>query len=325
MHGSFSEPVTRSPDRADPHWGRRMRVLVLGGTGMLGHKLIHVLAAERDMDVHCTVRRDEGSMFRNPNVSYHASGDAAPSSDGLRSVISATKPDVVINAVGAIKQRRPEADIDRAFFVNGVLPHVIALELANQGAWLIHFSTDCVYSGTVGQYRETDPPDARDVYGRSKACGEIDYGGHLTLRTSVIGFETHVGPGLLSWLFSRPVGAEVPGYTRAIFSGLPTCTLSRTVRDLIRSPRISGLYHVAAEPISKYDLLQRIAAAFHLDIRIVPDERVVLDRSLNDTRFRHETGLSRPSWEQAIAELRQDAVLLPYHSVYPVLARTLNL
>jgi dTDP-4-dehydrorhamnose reductase len=202
-------------------------------------------------------------------------------------------------------------------FLNGTLPHALALLNPNPSGKVIHFSTDCVFIGDRGHYTERDSPDAEDLYGRSKAVGEVAYGRHLTVRTSIIGFELGNHRSLLSWLFRQPRGTPIRGYTNAIFSGLPTVTLSRTVRNLLlEQPNIAGLYHVASEPIRKYDLLQRISARFDLDHEFVPDPSVRIDRSLDDSRFRALTGTTTPGWDELIEELWQDYHAGPYNAIY---------
>lgn len=294
-----------------------MRVLVVGGSGMLGHKLVHVLSGDPAFDVHCTVRRGPPSGFVAPRATYHEGIDVFEGVDELRRTLRALEPEIVVNAVGAVKQRDLSSKLEETFFVNGTLPHLIPLLAEREATRVLHFSTDCVFQGDRGGYMETDVPDAEDVYGRSKACGEIDYGRHLTLRTSIIGFEVTRGLSLVSWLFTRPPRSEIAGYTKAIFSGLPTVTLARSVQSLLTSGMFpSGLYHVASEPIDKHSLLQRLIEAFHLDVSLAPREDVIIDRSLNDVRFRGLTGETTPGWDELVRELVEDFDSLPYNNVY---------
>jgi dTDP-4-dehydrorhamnose reductase len=296
-----------------------MRVLVLGGSGMLGHKLVQVLAAEKAIDVHSTVRQRPPYEFSIPGVSYHDGVDIGPDLSRLKQVLGDLAPDVVVNAVGAIKQYKLESNPERAFWINGELPHLLPFFNSKPKARVIHFSTDCVFTGARGNYTEADRADALDVYGRSKACGEIDYGQHLTLRTSIIGFEFRGCRGLLSWLFSQRRGSTLNGYRRAIFSGLPTSVLSLLVRRIILEfPDLSGVYHVASQPITKLELLDRINTLFDLGHTIVPDDAVAIDRSLSDVSFRAETKTSTPSWDVLLPELLDDYRSLPYNQIYKI-------
>lgn len=296
------------------------RVLVLGAGGMLGHKLARVFAAEPEFEVHATVRRaPPPEPFAAPGATYHAGVDLA-SAAGVARVMEAVRPEVVLNGVGAIKQRDLYAAMDDTYFVNGTLPHLLAL-LAPERAKVVHVSTDCVFRGDRGMYTEAERPDAEDLYGRSKAVGEIDYGRHLTLRTSIIGFEVSGHLGLLGWLLRQPPGSTLPGFHRAVYGGVPTVTLARTILRILReTPALSGLWHVASEPIDKLSLLRRVSDALALGHAFVPDDRVVMDRSLDDARFRAATGTARPGWDVLTQELADDFRSLPYDQVYHALA-----
>ncbi len=293
----------------------RQRVVILGATGMLGHKLCGVLARATALEVHATTRR--GAVPPASGVVVHEGIDLSDGTASLAALLDRLAPDVIVNAIGAIKQKDLRSAIDETFFVNATLPHELALLNPNRGGRVVHISTDCVFAGDRGGYRESDRPDATDLYGRSKAVGEIDYGPHLTLRTSIVGFEREGFLGLLSWFFNQPRGSTVQGYTRAIYSGLPTATLARTVRDvLVSGAPLNGLYHVASEPIAKYDLLVRVNDAFGLEVGIERDDTVLLDRSLDDGRFREATSTVRPAWSTLIEELRQDYLENDYDAVY---------
>jgi dTDP-4-dehydrorhamnose reductase len=294
-----------------------VKVLVVGGTGMLGHKLAHVLGADPELQVHATVRRPPPPEFAAPGVRYHQGVDLSGGTGPLAAVLRELAPDVVVNAVGAIKQKDLYAAVDQAFFLNGSLPHLLALLNPNPGARVIHFSTDCVFRGDRGAYTEADEPDALDLYGRSKAVGEVGYGPHLTLRTSIVGWETAGHLGLLSWFLDHAPGSELRGFTHAVYSGLPTATLARTVLRLIRDfPELRGLYHAASEPITKFDLLARMNEALGLGYRLVPDASLAMDRSLDDGRFRAATGTTRPGWNALVRELADDLDALPYRALY---------
>lgn len=284
---------------------------------MLGHKLTSTFAADPRMRVTGVTRRPLPATYRAPNVAYRNDVNVLQGADVLAPLLHDLAPDLVINAVGAVKQRNLASAVDETFTLNATLPHLLALLNPNPGGKVIHFSTDCVYVGDRGHYDETEPPDALDLYGRSKACGEIGYGRHLTLRTSIIGFELENHLGLVGWLFQQPRGSTLRGYTRAIFSGLPTITLAQTVHHVVRAfPDLTGVHHVASAPITKFDLLNRLNTTFDLGHTLVPDERVVIDRSLNDTPFRQHTQSPQPVWDDLIAELLRDYERGPYAAIY---------
>jgi dTDP-4-dehydrorhamnose reductase len=295
----------------------QLKTLIVGGTGMLGHKLAWVASRAEGIEAHVTCRALPLAAFRAPAATYHDGISLGVSSTELGPLIRRLRPDVILNAAGAIKHRDITTDTASTLYLNGVLPHALAALNPNPNGRVIHFSTDCVFTGAKGAYRETDQPDSADLYGLSKASGELRYSPHLTIRTSIIGFELGNYLGLLEWFMRQPAGAKLKGYGRAIFSGLPTVTLAKTVLDVIRRPEITGLFHVASEPINKLELLQRIASALGLERTLVPSDDVVMDRSLDDSAFRRATNTVRPSWDELIPALVDDYHSMPYSCSEP--------
>lgn len=219
--------------------------------------------------------------------------------DSLAKVLDKVRPNVVVNCAGLTKHKPEAEDPLISVPINTLMPHRLAGLCKLVGARLIHVSTDCVFSGERGEYSEDDYADARDVYGKSKALGEVDYPHAITLRTSTIGHELQSRNGLLDWFLSQE--GRCKGYTRAIFSGLPTVVFAQVMRDVvIPRPDMSGLYHVAAKPINKFDLLRLIADVYGKTIDIVPDDKLVIDRSLDAKRFQSATGYVAPEWPELI-------------------------
>lgn len=277
-----------------------MRILVLGASGMLGNAMIRVLSEKADWQVHGTVRSESSKRYFRPDIAGRLlSGVDVEQNDSLTQAFIRIRPDAVINCVGLVKQLADADDPLQAIPINSLLPHRLSRLCELSGARLVHMSTDCVFAGDRGGYRESDPSDAKDLYGRSKFLGETAYPHTITLRTSIIGHELQSAQGLVGWFLSQQERCN--GYTRAIFSGLPTVALAQVVRDIV-IPRtgLSGVYHVAAQPISKYDLLKLIAKVYGKTIEITPSDQLVIDRSLNADRFRDATGYVAPSWPELI-------------------------
>ena len=281
--------------------------LIVGANGMLGNACMRVISASGDQ-VWGTVRSAATfSLFEEPVRQRLVSGVDAEDFATLERVVSDKQPDVVVNCVGVIKQLAAADDPLVALPLNALFPHRLARLCATAGARLIHISTDCVFSGSRGMYREADRPDADDLYGVSKLLGEVDYPGAVTLRTSIIGHELGSSRSLLDWFLSQ--SGEVQGFTKAIFSGLTTAELSRVIRDHVAPQAdLRGLYHVSAAPISKYDLLGLIKDVYGRDIEISPSDKLTIDRSLNSSRFRAATGWEPPSWPVMIREMHADAM-----------------
>lgn len=277
-----------------------MRVLVLGASGMLGNAMFRVLSQGTGLEVFGTARSGSVRRFFAPEAGQRLiAGVDVENQDSLARVFAEVKPQVVLNCIGLIKQLADADDPLQALPINAMLPHRLARLCELGGARLVHVSTDCVFTGTKGDYRESDLSDATDLYGKSKFLGEVDYPHTITLRTSIIGRELASAHGLVGWFLAQE--GRVKGYTRAIFSGLPTVELARVVRDVVL-PRadLSGLYHVASSPIAKYDLLKLVAQVYGKAIEIVPDDTVLIDRSLNADRFKEASGYVAPPWPELV-------------------------
>lgn len=280
-----------------------MKVMILGVTGMLGNAMFCILSERADLAVYGTARSNNARQHFSDNLSGRIIvGTDVENNDSLVRAFAAVRPDVVVNCVGLVKQLTEANDPLKAVPINTLLPHRLAALCQATGARLVHISTDCVFSGAKGNYLETDFPDAYDLYGRSKLLGEVDYPHAITLRTSIIGHELSGNRSLVNWFLDQ-TGA-VKGFTRAIFSGLPTVELATVVRDVVL-PRneLQGLYHVSAKPINKFDLLQMLAHAYGKNIQINPSEELVIDRSLNSDRFRGATDYTPPDWPTLVRRM----------------------
>jgi dTDP-4-dehydrorhamnose reductase len=279
-----------------------MRVLILGAGGMLGHKVWQVFRDRFDCRAAMRTRLPL-PLFDDERV---IDGFEATNFDAARQLIAKVEPDVVVNCIGVVKQVAAAHDPIASITLNALFPHIVARACAEAGARMIHISTDCVFAGTRGHYSENDVPDASDLYGRTKLLGEVTDGA-LTIRTSLIGRELRATSGLVEWFLSNR-GGSVRGFTNAIFSGVTTAMLARILAAVIEQhPDMRGLYHVAAPPISKYDLLMMLNAATGAGVMIAPDDGFVIDRSLDATRFQAATGLQPPEWPEMIAALAAES------------------
>ena len=284
-----------------------MRLLILGGSGMLGHQLWRGLHAQHDTWV--TLRRPVAD-FEVHNLFDEAKAiqfDDITDDTPLERALGQAKPEAVINCVGLIKQRDEASDEALTLRVNAEFPHRLAKRCGEAGARLIHFSTDCIFAGTKGNYTESDPSDAADLYGQSKHQGEVADAHSVTLRTSVIGHELATNLALLDWFLSQR-GQAIKGFTKAIYSGFTTLEMARIVdRILTQHTDLSGVWHVASEPISKFGLLELCREKLGWEGVIEPNDEFVCDRSLNADRFNQATGYTPPSWEAMISELAQQS------------------
>lgn len=286
-----------------------MNILILGASGMLGSAVFRVLAADPALETWGTLRSPAGLRHFPPQARARLlTGIDVLDFDTLSLQFARLRPDVVINCIGLIKQLADAADPLQALPVNAMLPHRLARLCDLGGARLVQISTDCVFSGQRGNYRETDRPDATDLYGQSKYLGELrDLTHAITLRTSIIGHELDSSHSLIDWFLSRQ--GSVRGFSRAIFSGLPTVELASVIRThILPRPDLHGLYHVAAQPIAKLDLLRLVAERYGKHIDIEADPSVVIDRSLDASRFHAATGYRAAAWPQLIARMHEDSL-----------------
>lgn len=286
-----------------------MRVLILGGEGMLGHKVFQALS--RRFETFATFRSYNGvwtryPMYVNADQQRTIGGVDAMNLDTVVRAFGQVRPDVVINCIGIIKQVKEAKDPIISLSLNSLFPHRLGELCAAAGTRLLHMSTDCVFSGSKGNYTENDVPDAEDLYGRTKLLGEVSRDGCLTIRTSIFGRDFAKQSALLEWFLSQ-AGRRVRGYVNAIYTGFPTQVLARIMGDLIvEYPDLSGIYQIASVPISKYELLVKIRDAMGLDIEVDSYDDFSCDRSLDASRFLAATGYALPGWDEMISELAQD-------------------
>ena len=284
-----------------------MRVCVLGAGGMLGHMLVRSLSESHD--IYGTTRElpnDSSLLAKFLSKNRWVGGVDATDLESVKQVFDTQVFDVAVNCIGLIKQRGSYVNDKEMMQINGEFPHQLA-ELANQNAAkIIHISTDCVFSGSKGNYCETDEPDPVDAYGRSKLLGELNDTKNLTLRTSHIGRELSIKKSFIEWLFSQK-GKQVNGFSHAIYSGLTTRELSKVIAQLIASNlSVYGLSHVSSSSISKLEIINKLNQLLDLRIVVTPDASLQIDRSLNSQKFQTMTGIVPTNWDGMLSDFCQD-------------------
>lgn len=275
---------------------------------MLGHKLWQHLSL-RFPNTYTTIRQshidyEECGIFKSDMVI-----DSVDVSDFpvLTGIMKCVKPDFILNCIGVTKRRKEANEAIHAITLNALLPHMLAEWGKNNSAKVVNFSTDCVFDGEHGNYTEESPTNATDLYGKTKALGEIQGENALTLRSSFIGLELHGGTELLEWFLSQT--GIVKGFKNAIYSGLTTIELSRVIEKIIvYHPAANGIYNLSSDPISKFDLLMLIRDKMHINVRVSPDETIRCNRSLDSTKFRKEFNYTPPTWEAMVEELSKDII-----------------
>ena len=279
---------------------------------MLGHKLVQVL--HKEADVWYTLRGrfedvEDYSIFEEQRCVEYIDADGVAET---RKTIERLRPDVVINAIGIVKQVSDSKNVIRTLTVNSIFPHRLNEFAVEFGFRLICISTDCVFDGNDGNYSEMDMPNAVDLYGKSKNLGEVVSDRALTLRTSIIGRELQTSHSLVEWFLSNK-GKSIKGYANAIYSGFPTVVLADIIKGLIfEHPYMTGLYHVSSDPISKFDLLNLLNNAYGSNIVIRRDEDFKIDRSLDSSKFWNETKFISAGWDEMIEKMAKDPT--PYEN-----------
>lgn len=286
-----------------------MKIVVLGATGMLGHKMFQKLSSRFDSVIGFAYEDVTIAPFDKVDIFQEVemvTGVNAADFQTLEKTLATIRPDYIVNCIGIIKQRETASAYIPCIELNALLPHKLAAFAQKWGGRVIHFSTDCVFDGVRGGYREEDFSNAEDLYGKSKFLGEVAGENALTLRTSIIGRELTSHKSLLDWVLSQN-GQTVKGFKNVIYSGVTTNQIAEVVAMIIEKfPALSGLYQVVADPISKYDLLGLIRDAFDLDMKIIPETETVSDRSMKGDKLKAATGYVSPPWTELVANLAND-------------------
>lgn len=279
------------------------KILIVGANGMLGGSLFRYFSRETKHEVLGTLRSASAAdHFKNQGFNNLNLGVEVRDPTSVENLVKDFVPDYVFNCVGVIKQLDESKSPIPSIEINSLLPHRLAKFCDSVGAKLVHFSTDCVFSGSRGAYTEDDIPDAFDLYGRSKLLGEVAYGRHLTLRTSIIGHELDKSVSLVDWFLKQ--SETVKGYSKAIFSGLPTiCVAEFLAQYIVRENAPAGLLHLSVDPIDKYTLLKIVAERYDVQTSIEEYAEFKIDRSLDSTKLRQAVGFKPESWELMIEKM----------------------
>ncbi len=278
-------------------------VCLIGSTGMLGSMLLYQLELSNlnVIAISRSINKKKDFFNLNGNIIFKEGIDVNDFSS-LISIFNKYPIKLIINCAGLIKQKKDSKNEKLIYLVNSIYPNKLSVAASLLNIKLIHISTDCVFSGDKGNYKENDELDAKDTYGISKALGEVSSKNCLTLRTSIIGHELNTKNSLLEWFLSQ--NKSIKGYKNAIFSGFTNLELSKIIIRIIQDfPNLSGLYNIASSPISKYDLLKLIAYKYEKNIEIIPDQNFKINRSLDGEKFKSETGIEIKQWQVMIEEL----------------------
>ena len=287
---------------------KEKKILILGANGMIGHKVYQVLSKyNNDVWVHFRnlVNLDDKSLFHDK--SKIIDGLDLSNFKELEVCLNSLMPDIIINAAGITIRRGVNESLFKSILLNSVLPNFLNIWVVKNNKRLLHFSTDCVFSGKDGSYDENSNLDAQDVYGKTKGLGEVISNNSLTIRGSMIGRELENKTELLEWFLSKKKDI-VNGYTNVIYSGITTLQMAYFINEIIfKFPNMNGLFNVASKPITKYDLLILLNKHFNNQSIIIKDETYISKKNLLAQKFYNTTNFCIPEWEDMIIELKKDS------------------
>ena len=283
-----------------------MKILILGGDGMIGHKMAQVLSNfNHEITVSIREQRELTKQCFSSQVKVFLIDFLK---ENVVTFLNRVKPDVIINAIGITIRRGVNEHVSDAIYINSYFPHQLANWAGIHNKRLIHFSTDCVFSGFEGSYSEDATPNASDYYGKTKGLGEVLSKNALTLRSSMIGPELFNKTELFEWVINSKE-KEINGFSRVIYSGVTTVYMARLVVDLIENHKdFNGIYNMASNPISKFELLSLINDNFDLGLVINKDQNIISNKTLDASKIENELGIKSPSWNELIIDLKKDYI-----------------
>lgn len=288
-----------------------MRILILGGNGMIGHKMYQIISKFNE-DTWVTLRNDLSTYTFSGIYKYERVIDNINLLDfkNLLSKLNEIKPDIILNSCGVTIRRGVEKIKSNSILINSALPHLLNEWVSSNNKRLIHFSTDCVFSGRKGDYLDNDIKDAYDLYGSTKSLGEIiDSNFAITLRGSMIGRELENKTELFEW-FLKQSNKNIKGFSKVIYSGITTVKMAEIVLRIINYyPNLTGIYNISSKPISKFDLLKLCNEHFGINAIIEMDNSYSSNKNLISDKFFNEIGIEQPNWVGLIRQLKDDCLI----------------
>jgi len=293
-----------------------MRILILGGNGMIGHKMYHIISKIHN-DTWVTLRKSLRSYSYSEIYNPEKVIDNVDliNFQIISNQLNKINPDIIINACGITIRRGIDILKSNSIILNSALPHFLNEWVTSNNKRLIHFSTDCVFTGAKGDYLDNDNKDALDLYGSTKSMGEVfDSKYAITLRGSMIGSELENKTELFEW-FLKQNNKTIKGFNKVIYSGITTTKMAEIVLILINQyPNLNGIYNISSKPISKFELLKLWNDYFDINANIEIDNSYTSNKNLISNNFYKTISMKQPDWIELSSQLKIDNLL--YNNLY---------
>ena len=287
-----------------------MKILILGLSGMLGHKLFSYLQKQNTYELYATtttnfeIEHPNFKIVNKKNIFFSKTQNI----DFFKKKITDIKPDLVINCIAILKESFFYLNPLKFIEINTVLPLQISELSKIFGFRFIHFSTDILYADTNKLSCENDKITLEGPYAASKFLGEVKNNNSLTIRTSIIGHQLNNKNSLVEWFLSYR-GETVNGYSNVIYSGLPTTEISKIIHEkIIPNVNLKGIINISSNPISKFELLKKIKKYYNKKVKINIDNSAISNRSLDSNLFSNKTGYLAPDWDVLVKEMFNDFI-----------------
>ena len=287
-----------------------MKILILGLSGMLGHKLFSYLQKQNTYELYATtttnfeIDHPNFKILNKKNIFFSKSQDI----EYLENIFLKIKPDLVINCIAILKESLFDLNPLKFVEINTIYPLKISKSSKRFGFRFIHFSTDILYTNSDELSCENDKISLSGPYAASKFLGEVKNNNALTIRTSIIGHQLKNKSSLLEWFLSNE-GKSVNGYSNVIYSGVPTTEISKIIhKSIIPNNELNGIINISSHPISKLELLRKIKKYYNINVKINDDPSIISNRTLNSDLFNNKTGYFVPDWDVLVKEMFNDFI-----------------
>ena len=267
-----------------------MRIIILGSSGMLGKYVSSYFKKNGYNTININRSIFEVNEYTNKK-----------SINDLFEKYNINSSDIIVNCIGLIKPQVDKYGVCLSIIVNSLFPNLLANECQSRNTKMIHITTDCVFSGKSGSYKETSIHDVTDTYGRTKSLGEPN--NCTVIRTSIIGEEINQKRSLVEWIKSN-ANKEANGFEDHFWNGMTCLQVAKVIEQMIKTDNFwFGVKHIYSNIVNKYELLQLINEIYNLNIKVNKvKSNNFCDRTMTSV---DSLQFSIPSLKQQIIEMKE--------------------